>query len=243
MRRLALLIAALLVAPAVEARARHAAPRLPVVVELFTAQGCSDCPKANELLAKLGEDKGVIALSFSVDYWDYLGWKDKYAKPEFSERQQVYKTAFRLRDVYTPQIVLDGSTQLAGAKPEMVQASIAAARKERPFEPAIELRGGRRVQIGSGPAPKGGAVVWLVRYEPGVHEVKITAGENRGQSIKQANEVRELVRLGLWKGGSKQFVLPEASEPDLGGVILVQARQGGRIVAAHKLPAPAHVGS
>jgi hypothetical protein len=244
MRRLAPLIAAaVVVAPAVEAKPRQAAQRLPVVVELFTAQGCSDCPKADDLLARIGEEKGVIALTFSVDYWDYLGWKDTFAKPEFTERQQAYKTAFRLRDVYTPQIVLDGSSEIAGAKADAVEAALAEARKDRPWQPEIGLRSDGRLAVGSGRLPKGGAVIWLVRYAPGVSEVKVKTGENKGETVRQANEVRELVKLGVWHGTPKLLHLPDASEPDLEGVVLVQAAHGGKILAARKLPAPARTGA
>jgi hypothetical protein len=237
MRRLALLIAAtLLVAPAAEARARRPAQRLPVVVELFTAQGCSDCPKANDLLGKLAEEKGVVALTYSVDYWDYLGWKDSFAKPEFTERQRAYEAELKLRDVYTPQIVLDGTSQIAGAKPDAVQAAVADARRERPYQPEIAVRSDGRLQLGSGEAPHGGAVVWLVRYDPAVREVKVKTGENKGLAVRQTNEVRDLVKLGVWRGQPKLFRLPEASEPGLDGVVLVQAAHGGRILAARKLP-------
>lgn len=238
MRRLALLIAAatLVVAPAAEARAHRPAQRLPVVVELFTAQGCSDCPKANELLGKLADQKGVIALTYSVDYWDYLGWKDTFAKPEFTARQQAYETDLKLRDVYTPQIVLDGETQIAGAKPDAVLAAVADARRERPYQPDIALRADGRLELGSGEAPHGGAVVWLVRYDPAVREVKVRSGENKGLTVRQTNEVRDLVKLGVWRGAPRLLRLPEPSEPGLDSVVLVQAAHGGRILAARKLP-------
>jgi hypothetical protein len=231
-----LIAATLLVAPAAEARARRPAQRLPVVVELFTAQGCSDCPKANDLLGKLAEEKGVVALTYSVDYWDYLGWKDSFAKPEFTERQRAYEAELKLRDVYTPQIVLDGTSQIAGAKPDAVQAAVADARRERPYQPEIAVRSDGRLQLGSGEAPHGGAVVWLVRYDPAVREVKVKTGENKGLAVRQTNEVRDLVKLGVWRGQPKLFRLPEASEPGLDGVVLVQAAHGGRILAARKLP-------
>jgi hypothetical protein len=239
MRRLAPLIAAtVVVAPAAEAKPRPPAQRLPVVVELFTAQGCSDCPKADELIAHIGEQKGVITLTFSVDYWDYLGWKDTFAKPEFTERQQAYRTAFKLRDVYTPQIVLDGESELAGARPDAVESAVAEARKDRPWQPEIVFRADGRLEVGSGRAPRGGAVIWLVRYTPGVSEVKVKAGENKGETVRQANEVRELIRLGPWRGAPRLLRLPDASDADLESVVLVQAAHGGKILAARKLPSP-----
>lgn len=236
MRRLAPLIAAtLLVAPAAEAKPRHPGARLPVVVELFTAQGCSDCPGANDLVARLADQKGVIALTFSVDYWDYLGWKDTFAKPEFAERQRAYKTAFRLRDVYTPQVVLDGVKELAGAKPDEVEAALAQARHDRPVQTEVTLREDGRLAIGSGAVPRGGATIWLVRYDPGVREVEIKRGENKGLKVKQADEVRELVKLGIWRGTPRVLRLPEASGPDLKSVVLIQGVRDGRILAARRL--------
>jgi len=208
----------------------------PVVMELFSSQGCGNCPSANANLAQLAERSDVIALTYAVGYWDYLGWGDTFAKPEFTERQQAYESDLQLRDVYTPQIVLDGTAQIAGAKPDAVQAAVAEARRERPYQPEIALRADGRLLLGSGEAPRGGAVVWLVRYDPGVREVKVKSGDNKGLTVRQTNEVRDLVKLGVWRGVPKLFHLPEASEPGLDDVILVQAIRGGRIVGARKLP-------
>jgi hypothetical protein len=236
MRRLAPLIAAtLLVAPAAEAKSGHAGARLPVVVELFTAQGCSDCPRANDLVAQLADEKGLIALTFSVDYWDYLGWRDNFAKPEFSDRQRAYKASLGLRDVYTPQIVLDGARQVAGAKSDEVEQAIAEARHGRPWQAKIVLRADGHLAIGSGRAPAGGAVVWLVRYLPGERDVVVKTGENKGQTVKQFNEVRELVKLGAWRGAVRSLRLPDPTEPDLKSVVLIQSVHDGRIIGARRL--------
>ena len=95
---------------------RAGAPVEPVVVELFTAQGCSGCPEANALLEGLAGRPGVIALTYAVDYWDYLGWPDTFAQPAFAERQRAYQDRLRLRDVYTPQVIIDGQRQMSGAR-------------------------------------------------------------------------------------------------------------------------------
>ncbi|HEY0053009.1 MAG TPA: DUF1223 domain-containing protein, partial [Caulobacteraceae bacterium] len=109
--RLVLLLCLLLTAG--PAAAQHAAPQrapaqraAPVVVELFTAQGCAACPEANALVAEAGARPDVLALTYAVDYWDYLGWRDTFARPEYAERQRHYRRAFRLRDVFTPQVVV-----------------------------------------------------------------------------------------------------------------------------------------
>ena len=112
----------------------------PVVVELFTAQGCSGCPAANQVVEGLAEEPGVIALTYAVDYWDYLGWPDTFAKPEFAQRQRAYQTAMRLRNVYTPQVVIDGRRQVSGAQGEAVQVAVNEEAARRIFPPQVQFR-------------------------------------------------------------------------------------------------------
>src|SRR4249919_1668237 len=112
----------LVLPPTAAAKARHkpAAPKTPVLVELYTAQGCGSCGEANSFVAKLADRPGVLPLTFSVDYWDYLGWADTFAKPEFAARQKAYVTKLALREPYTPQVVVDGQAEASGAKTEQV---------------------------------------------------------------------------------------------------------------------------
>lgn len=237
MRLTALLLGlALVAAPATAKPVKARAALEPVVVELFTAQGCADCPTANDLLLKLKDRPGVIALTYSVDYWDYLGWRDTFAKPEFADRQHAYMDAMKLRDVYTPQIVIDGSKQAPGVKTEEVEGLVKQAVDHRAYQPEMMFQGsGSRIAVGSGRAPRGGAVVWLVRYDDDVREVEVKKGDNRGQTIRHANVVRELVKLGPWRGASRIYRLPKAGEPGLKTVVLVQAARGGRMIAAKRL--------
>ena len=111
MRTAAILSLLFLTAPAGAALAKPA-----VLVELFTAQGCGPCAEANAYLGKLAERPGVLALTFSVDYWDYLGWTDTFAKPEFTERQRAYVARLQLREPYTPQVIVDGRQEAQGLK-------------------------------------------------------------------------------------------------------------------------------
>lgn len=229
MRRLGpLLIGVLLLAS--PAPARETAE--PVVVELFTAQGCAECLQANDLVMELAETPEVIALTYSVDYWDYLGWRDTFARPEFAERQSAYKTAMNLRDVYTPQIVVDGKRQLAGVERELVQEVVREEAEARRWPPEMMFQGEDRVAVGSGRPPRGGAGVWLVRYETEAQEVQVRRGENRGQTVRQGNVVRELVRLGDWKGRPKLYRIPESENPELGAVVILQAERTGHILGA-----------
>jgi hypothetical protein len=231
MRTAALFSLALLALPA-PFFAGAAVARPPVVIELYTAQGCASCGEANAHVAKLAEKPGVLALTFSVDYWDYLGWADTFAKPEFADRQKAYVAKLALREPYTPQVVVDGAAQASGAKTDKVDKLVAEAAKTRRDPPEVHFSGGTRVYVGSAHAPKGGGEVWLVRYDPREQEVAVKSGDNKGQTIVQKNVVRELTRLGAWRGKPAAFHLPAASEEGLKSVVLIQAGRGGRIVAA-----------
>jgi hypothetical protein len=210
----------------------QAAARPPVVVELYTAQGCASCGEANAHVAKLADRPGVLPLIFSVDYWDYLGWADTFARREFAERQEDYVARLGLREPYTPQVVVDGSAQAAGSKADKVDALVAEAAKARRNPPDIHFVGDRRVYVGSARAPKGGGEVWLIRYDPREQDVAVKSGDNKGQTIPERNVVRELTRLGTWRGKPVAFRLPPASEEGLRTVVLVQAGHGGRVLTA-----------
>jgi len=209
-----------------------AAARQPVVVELYTAQGCASCGEANAFVAKLAEKPGVLALTFPVDYWDYLGWADTFAKPEFSVRQKAYVAKLALREPYTPQVVVDGAAQASGSKADKVARLVADARKGPHDPPDIHFVGEGRVYVGSGRPPRGGGDVWLIRYDPRDQEVAVKSGDNKGQTIPQKNVVRELKRLGAWRGRPVAFHLPAASEDGLKTVVLLQGAHGGRVLAA-----------
>jgi hypothetical protein len=210
-----------------------AASKDAVVVELFTAQGCGECPAANEFVLDLAGMEGVIALTYPVDYWDYLGWKDGLARPEFVQRQRAYKAAFKLRDVYTPQVVIDGDVQLSGVDHAAIQKEVDERIDVRDYPPDMAFLPNARVAVGSGRAPRGGADVWLVRYAPEPIAVEVTRGDNRGQTVRQGNVVRELVKLGPWRGKPRVYRLPTGAE-DLETVVLVQAVRDGRILGAKK---------
>ncbi|MDP1737241.1 MAG: DUF1223 domain-containing protein [Caulobacter sp.] len=205
--------------------------RPPVVVELFTAQGCSSCLKANTLVSELAERPDVLALTFGVDYWDYLGWPDTYARPEFTERQRAYARKLALREVYTPQVVVDGQAQASGVRGDRVEALVTAALRTPTNPPDMLFMGTRRVAVGSGPVPRGGAEVWLIRYDPREQEVTPKRGDNRGQTLVQRNVVREVVRLGGWRGKPTAYRIPATEIEGLSTAILVQAAKGGRIIA------------
>jgi hypothetical protein len=212
---------------------RDARPAEPVVVELFTAQGCSGCPAANQVVEALAQEPGVIALTYAVDYWDYLGWPDTFARPEFSERQRAYQAAMKLRNVYTPQVVIDGRRQVSGAEGQAIQTAVDEEAARRVFPPEIQFREtGDAVGVGSGRPPSGGADVWAVTYRPGLQTVAVSGGDNRGRAVRHVNVVQTLVRLGEWTGRPILLDLPAPADPDDQVVVLVQARQDRRILTA-----------
>jgi hypothetical protein len=215
------------------------APVQPVVVELFTAQGCSGCPDANRTLEAVANEPGVIALTYGVGYWDYLGWSDTFAKPEFAARQQAYRQALKLRNVSTPQVVIDGRRHLSGARSPELQAAIDAEAAARLWPPEIEFREtGDRVGVGSGRPPAGGAEVMAVIYQPGLQTVEVRQGDNRGQAVRHVNVVREVRRLGDWTGRPALFVLPADSASEDNVVVLIQSKADRRILSAARRAEP-----
>ena len=200
----------------------------PVVVELFTAQGCAGCPEANARIEAIADEPGVIALTYAVDYWDYLGWSDTFAKPEFAQRQRAYRRPLRVRNVATPQVVIDGRRQVANS--ETLQDVIDDEAGRRAFPPEIEFREtGNRVGVGSGRAPDGGAEVVAVVYTPGSQTVEIATGDNRGRTVRHVNVVRSVRVLGDWSGRPVLYALPEA-RPGQAVAVLIQSRADRRIL-------------
>lgn len=229
MRKAALLALLLIASPAL------AAAKPPVVVELFTAQGCGSCGDANAFAGKLAERPGVLPLTFPVDYWDYLGWPDTFAKPEFSERQKAYVRQLDLREPYTPQVVVDGRHQASGLRTEQIEKLVRDAARAARNPPDIRFIGARRVDVGSGRRVPDGAEVWLIRYDPRDQTVEVKSGENRGQDIVHHNVVRELTRLGSWRGRPAAYRLQPAAEDGLRTLVILQAAKGGRIIAVGQL--------
>jgi hypothetical protein len=204
----------------------------PVVVELFQSQGCSSCPPANANLATIADRPNVIALNFSVTYWDGQGWKDTFAQPRFTTRQWDYARAFGRSNVFTPQVVVDGRHDGVGSDPGDFTRLVGTAAGNA-AGPSVELTADTAT-IGTGEKPPSDADVWLARYDPRVLQVPIKGGENGGRTLPHKDIVRELVRIGGWNGTAETLALPRASQPGLVAAILVQAPHGGPILAAAK---------
>ena len=200
-----------------------------VVVELFQSQGCSSCPPAEENLNALADDPAVLALSFGVTYWDGLGWKDTFATDAYTARQWRY-AHYRHRDtVWTPQVYVNGHTDLVGTNRAQLNEVIHQAQSNGPTIawPSVD-----RVEIKASPDRHEASDVWLVRYDPRTLHVPIGGGENSGRTLDQRNVVRELLRLGEWKGGDEAFSLPAPSLRGLETAVLVQVQEGGDVLSA-----------
>ena len=210
----------------------------PVVVELFTSQGCYSCPPADKYVGVLKKRENVIALAYHVDYWDYIGWKDPFATPTNTQRQRGYSKAMGLWSIYTPQMVIDGRLEGVGSRTREISDKIgrvsAMSLADRVSIP-IALRASPEtlsVKIEGGAAPKGGDI-WLVTYD----DEKTTAiprGENAGKTLTEYNIVRGVRRLGEWSG---RTVSSDYSIKDLGiqadnAVILLQEKGQGAIYGA-----------
>lgn len=225
------------------ATAAKAEPRT-TVLELFTSQGCSSCPSADRLFKSFVERRDVIALSYNVDYWDYLGWKDTLAKPAFTERQRAYAKLRGDGAVYTPQIVVNGVDHAIGSRQAEIDAAIRRSWKKL-TSPSLRVdvaSPDERFKIilsDAAVAPKRPATVWLASVEPKI-TVKIRHGENRGSAITYYNVVRELAAVGMWSGRGASIEIrkrPYVKKPGMRCVVLVQA-DSGAILAAKWLDTP-----
>jgi hypothetical protein len=211
----------------------------PVVVELYTSQGCSSCPPADALLGELARRKDVVALSFHVDYWDYIGWKDPFASAAATERQRDYGRALGLKMVYTPQIIVDGTADAVGSDQNAVEKLIAAAAKRPRVDIKFSLDEMGRLFVELPEHPLAGmATVWLAVFDS-EHKTAVARGENSGATLSDYNVVRELRRVGNWPGTPVQ--LPVAMAPDAaakhdGCAIIVQLGETGPILAAAIVP-------
>ena len=220
-----------------------AEPEQKAVIELFTSQGCSSCPPADKLLGKLARRDDVVALTFPVDYWDYLGWKDTLASPAFSTRQRDYAKSRGDGEVYTPQVVVDGVTHAVGSRPGEIRQAIAKSkRKLRNARVPLKMRtDGDTLVITVGAAPEGArvkpATIWLALVKK-AETVKIARGENRGRTITYHQVVRDMTPIGHWKGKKMVIRLPKhhLQKRDADGcTVLLQQDTAGPVLAAAEM--------
>ncbi|MCY4065499.1 MAG: DUF1223 domain-containing protein [Rhodospirillaceae bacterium] len=219
------------------------AAKPPVVVELFTSQGCYSCPPADKFLGVLAQRPGVIALSFHVDYWNYLGWRDPYSSAEATQRQQTYASVMRRRTVYTPQMVIDGKLQAIGSYTGVVDGQIRLRQQAADDRVVVSISGDAKAESltaalkGDG-GRTGDCTVWLVYFDK-QHTTAIPRGENAGKTLTYYNVVREIRRVAEYRGADLEIDLPRTGGQGARydrAAILVQEPDGGRIVGAAWAP-------
>jgi hypothetical protein len=232
-RLTALVIA--LAAITLPARAQSGGVQARVVVELYTSQGCTQCPRANRLLGTFAREDDVLALTFPVGIWDYLGWRDTFARPEFAERQRTYSASLRVRGRFTPQLVINGLRQMSAsdwdqAREAFAEQQAAAWPADAPSLAISRLRNNRvRVTVSANPDPAQAADIWLIAFDPGPVTVVVTGGANINRSVPHYNLVRTIERLGAWEPTASWYERTHCS-PEC--AVIVQRAYGGRILAA-----------
>ncbi|MDB5608630.1 MAG: hypothetical protein JWP25_5530 [Bradyrhizobium sp.] len=192
-------------------RPAHADPR--AVVELFTSQGCSSCPPADKIIGELAKDPSIIALSMPIDYWDYLGWKDTLADARFSARQKAYSHMRGDRDVYTPQVVVNGSVHVIGSDLSGIEGAIGETKKADGVMsvPVSMSVTGKQINVSVAASNRGPVAmhgeVWICSVSKAV-PISIGRGENRGREITYHNVVRNVLKVGDWNGSPGSWTVP-----------------------------------
>ncbi len=250
MRRRVSFIAGILALPvlaAAETAPRHddgeeaGPPR--AVIEMFTSQGCSDCPAADALLKQYIDQRNIVGLTLPVDYWDYLGWKDTLAGSRNAERQRDYAERLGIGTVYTPQAVVNGAVEVVGSSASEIDRAINATETALASSrvPVHFWHYGNSVIIETGSAPRDAepkeATIWLAVIQKAV-QVTVKAGENKGKTLTYYNVVRELTPVGVWNGrpatirlARADIMRPETEEL----VVLIQEASTGPIIGAARL--------
>ncbi len=231
------------------AQAAQTASATPVIVELFTSEGCSSCPPADALLSQYVKNSPVpgvqvIALGEHVDYWNHGGWADPFSSVQFSQRQSDYSNAFRLDSVYTPQIIVDGKAQLVGSDGDAAATAIRRAARLPHAQVSVAQAGGGRLAVHVGHLPASAqndpAAVYLAVTEDSLHS-SVGGGENAGRHLSHSAVVRELVSIGTVTGSEFDASPAVALKPGwrrghLHAVVFTQEQRSRRIVGASEIP-------
>lgn len=223
-----------LAATTAPARAQAQGQRAQMVVELYTSQGCTQCPRANRLLGVFSREDQVLALTFPVGIWDYLGWHDTFAQPAFNDRHMAYSRRLNVRGRFTPQLVINGARQTSASNWDDARASYEQQRQigwpsNAPELNLVQMRNLRgRVTVGSGPA-NSNADIWMMAYNPGPVTVAITGGLNRNRNVAHYNLVVWMEKLDTWRGQAAWYER-QRCEPEC--AVIVQEPNGGPILAA-----------
>jgi hypothetical protein len=211
----------------------------PWAVELFTSQGCSSCPPADAYLGMLAKRPDIVALSYHVDYWDYIGWKDAFATHATTERQRAYARVLRQRYVYTPEMVVEGIGHDTGRERAGVERLLAEAQRRSAKRATPELSrsagGALTIKLAAFPLEGAPADVTLAIYDRR-HSTPVASGENQGRMLENFNVVRRLEMLSRWSGAAASWTIENAGlQPGLGAAVIVQRADHGPVIGCNKL--------
>ena len=203
------------------------------MVELFTSQGCSSCPKADRVFEKLTKRPGVIALGYHVDYWDYLGWKDTMGSAANTRRQKAYARQMKSRRIFTPQIIVGGKTSVSGQDEAAINRAILRQSERHDVTVDVKLWEDKKslfIEVGDAPGSPGieEGTVWLIMLKK-AQSVRVRKGENRGRVLTYHNIVHELSPVGRWMGKKMTLRLPRKQWMQRGSdgcVVLLQKDDG-----------------
>ncbi len=181
------------------------------VVELFTSQGCSSCPPADKIMAGYASNKDILSLSWHVDYWNYLGWKDTFSEAQFTDRQRRYATSLKERQIYTPQAIVNGRDHTVGSRKGKIDGMMkgfSSGSKGLSVPITVKVtKDQMQIRVAGSASLKNHPTLYMVYYNRS-EKVKIERGENRGKTIVYHNIVREIQMLGMLKGGAISVDLP-----------------------------------
>lgn len=211
------------------------AQQQPVVVELYTSQGCSSCPPADAMFAELKGRDDVIAIALHVDYWDYIGWKDEFGNPAHAKRQRAYAAKAGRRSIYTPEIVVNGQTDIVGAKPMLLSKAIAEHSAEVPITAVSAQRSDNKLRIQAAkPDRDAGLIEIHILRLISSQKSKITRGENRGETYEYTNIAHSWQVAGTWDGQTAlDMSLAVGGDDPI--VVLLQEAGAGKIISAARL--------
>ncbi len=201
----------------------------PKVFELFTSQGCSSCPPADRIASGLADAPNVLVLSYHVDYWDYIGWKDPYSSKSATQRQRNYASARNSRRIYTPQAIIQGQHDIVGSNRRNIEKELATPNAEGWVDVKL-VRNGDTLNYSLPNTDVSQADIWLITYDK-VTENAVTRGENRGKTLSHRNNVTSIQSIKKWDGVEKTNATPLPANTD-GLAVLVQMPNQGKILGA-----------
>lgn len=197
----------------------------PTVVELYTSEGCSSCPPADQLLGTLAQRPDVLALAFHVRYWDSLGWPDRFSLSYADQRQSRYARLLDLASVFTPQIVVDGQRSFVGSDQRSILPAIGAPHDGVVIE--VEVKPDQlRIAVAAGASPTPADVLLLALLPEA--QTAIGRGENAGRTLREVNVVRASIALGRWNGSAQSYTLPRSAVPGDASEAAILVQQDGQ---------------